>query len=216
MFIESLQTDPAYYFTAVITLIFSIVLHELAHGWVAMWQGDDTPRVLGHLTPNPITHMGGLGFVAVFVLGMGWGAMPVNPSRFRSRYGDAMVSVAGPLMNLLLCLIGLTAFALWGRHIPQTGIDPFRENMANACLVFGMFNMVLVLLNLIPVPPLDGSSVLADFSRGYANWLRETEQHHLFMLLALFGVLSALGRTPYGLFPLAAKFSLWYVGLFGT
>lgn len=216
MFIQFLQTDPAYYMTAVVTLIVSIVLHELSHGWAAIWQGDDTPIQLGHMTPNPITHMGGLGFLAVFLMGIGWGAMPVNPSRFRSRYGDAIVCAAGPAMNLLLALIGLTAYALWGRTIPQTGVDPFRENMANATLIFGTFNMVLVLLNLIPVPPLDGSRMLADFSRGYADWLRQTEHNHMFMLLGLFAILSALNNTPYGLFNVAGRISIWYVSLFGA
>lgn len=213
MFIQYLQTDPAYYVTAVITLIVSIVLHELAHGWVALWQGDDTPRALGHMTPNPVTHMGPLGFAAVFVIGLGWGAMPVNPSRFRNRYGDAMVCVAGPLMNLFLGTIGLTIYARWGQYIPRTGIDPFRENLANATLLFGTYNLILVLLNLIPVPPLDGSRILADMNPGFANWLRDTEEHHMFMLIALFGVLSALDSTPYGLMPMAAKISAWYLGL---
>jgi len=214
MFIELLNTNPVYYFTAVVTLIFSIVLHELAHGWAALWQGDDTPRVLGHMTPNPVTHMGTLGFVAVFLIGMGWGAMPVNPSRFRSRYGDAIVCAAGPAMNLLLALVSLTIFALALKPLMGEGVTEFKMNMIQACFIFGMFNIVLVLLNLLPVPPLDGSRILADFHRGYADWLRQTQANHLFMLIGLFVILGALRDTPYGLFNLAGNIANWYIGLF--
>lgn len=213
MFILTLNDDPVYYITVVVTLIFSIVLHELGHGWAALWQGDDTPRVLGHLTPDPLTHIGPLGFVAIFVMGLGWGLMPVDPSRFRSRYGDLYVSAAGPAMNLLLAIIALTIYATWGVDKALDGTD-FEQNLVQALFVFGLFNVVLVILNLIPIPPLDGSRMLANISRQYDDWRHETAEHHMFFLLALFGILSALEHTRYGLFTTAGRIAHWYIGLF--
>ncbi|MDP7006011.1 MAG: hypothetical protein QF718_07365, partial [Phycisphaerales bacterium] len=64
-------------------VIASITLHELAHGWAAIWEGDDTPRVTGHMSANPIVHMGLPSLILFLILGIAWGMMPVNPYRFR-------------------------------------------------------------------------------------------------------------------------------------
>ena len=114
-FIEYLF-DPArqlFFGCVVITVIISIVLHELAHGWAAIWQGDDTPRLQGHMTADPMVHMGGMSLLMLVLVGFAFGAMPVNPHNFRSKYGDALVSAAGPAMNFLLALVSLIALGLW-------------------------------------------------------------------------------------------------------
>ena len=93
-------------------VIFSIVLHELSHGWAALWQGDDTPRRLGHMTANPIVHMGGLSLLVFALIGIAWGVMPTDPSRYRwGRRGRVFVAAAGPAMNVALSLIALTTLA---------------------------------------------------------------------------------------------------------
>ncbi len=110
MFIQSLL-DPdqrLFYVSWVITVIFSITLHELAHGLMALRRGDHTPVELGHMTINPLVHMGPFSLAALFFLGIAWGAMPVNPSRLRGKYGEALVALAGPVTNLLLAFLGLT------------------------------------------------------------------------------------------------------------
>jgi hypothetical protein len=91
-------------------VIGSIVLHELAHGWAAIRLGDTTPRDLGHMTWNPLVHMGGFSLVVFAVIGIAWGMMPVDPSRLRGRYGDALVALAGPAMNIVLAAV---SFAVW-------------------------------------------------------------------------------------------------------
>ena len=101
------------FLSVVLTVVISIVLHELAHGWAALWQGDDTPRTSGHMTPDPLVHMGGMSLVALVLVGIAWGMMPVNPNHFRSRYGDALVAAAGPAMNMALALVSLTGLAMW-------------------------------------------------------------------------------------------------------
>ncbi len=117
-------------------VIFSICLHELAHGWVAIKLGDDTPRLAGHMTWNPLVHMGPYSLLMFVVIGIAWGAMPINPSRLRGKYAEAMVALAGPLTNLGLAIIGLTALLLWmplceGMLIPSVTIGyPLSENLA--------------------------------------------------------------------------------------
>lgn len=173
MFLQYLQTDPQFYFSWVITVVLSICIHELAHGVVAVWLGDRTPIETGHMTPNPVVHMGGIAVIALVVSGIAWGLMPVDRTRLRGRHGDAIVSIAGPLSNLLLALLSLVGLGLWLRFgdVHETGTRA--GNLQNLMWVFGYANIVLCLLNLLPVPPLDGSSVLASFNRPYAQWVEK-------------------------------------------
>ena len=95
MIIQYLQDDVVLSTCLVFSIVVSVVLHELAHGVAAIWQGARTPIELGHMTLNPMVHMGGMSLVAAFVIGMAWGAMPVTPHRFRhGRLGDVLVSLA--------------------------------------------------------------------------------------------------------------------------
>ena len=213
MFIETLQTNPVFYVSSVVALILSITLHELAHGWAALRKGDDTPRYLGHMTPNPITHMGPIGFFAVFLLGIGWGAMPVTPSRLRGKYAEAFVAFAGPLMNLLLALIGLTILAIWIKSAPTSSLSPFHVNLREALWYFGHINVALFLFNLAPVPPLDGSRILADVYPPYRRWLHENEHAQQFMFIAYMAIVMSLSRTKFGLFTMASNAGQKYLDL---
>ncbi len=144
-------------------VILSIVLHELGHGIAALWEGDSTPRTSGHMTINPIVHMGWFSIVAFLIFGIAWGLMPISPSRFRhGRRGWAIVAAAGPAVNLLLggaCIL-LCAVAL--RYGPQS--RPLGENLQQFFLVGAWLNLFLMVFNLMPVPPLDGSMILSGFS----------------------------------------------------
>lgn len=213
MFIEYLNSNPVFYISAVVGLIVSITLHELAHGWAAIYKGDDTPRVLGHMTPDPVTHMGPIGLIAVCLCGIGWGAMPINPSRMKGRHAHAFVAFAGPCMNLLLALVGLTALALWARAVAPDELSTFQANLREALWYFGYINIGLFLFNLIPVPPLDGSRILADFNRGYDRWLRDNEHAQGFMFMGLLIIVLGMGRTEYGLFSISAKIAEQYLSL---
>ena len=95
LFIDLITQAPEYYFSVVVAVVISIVLHELGHGFAAIWQGDDTPRISGHMTLNPLVHMGGFSLFLLVMAGIAFGQMPVNPGRFRSRYGNALVAAAG-------------------------------------------------------------------------------------------------------------------------
>jgi len=151
-------------------LIFSIVCHEVAHGWVARQQGDNTAAMLGRLTLNPIPHIDPIGSILVPALmallpgGMmfGWAKpVPVNPRNFRNfKRGDILVSLAGVTVNLILGFLfaALLAAVQW-LSIGVPALAPSWQILI-AMLQYGIIiNFVLMLFNLIPIPPLDGSHV---------------------------------------------------------
>jgi Zn-dependent protease len=153
LFIMQAFTNPVFYVQAVVVTILSICLHELGHGFAALSQGDDTPSRSGHITMNPVVHMGVPSLVLLMVIGIAWGQMPVNPSRFKSRqWGDFLVSIAGPLTNLALTALFVAALIA---KIPFLKPD---------FLIYGaVINASLFLLNMIPIPPLDGFNVFSKF-----------------------------------------------------
>lgn len=167
MFILYLQKNPALFFAVVITVVVSICIHELAHGLVAVRLGDRTPVERGHMTLNPAVHMGVVSVVALLLTGIAWGLMPIDPTRLRGRYGEALVAIAGPLSNVLLALLSLTALGLWIRHAGTIPRGTPAGNLQFLLWVFGFANFNLAMFNLIPVPPLDGWRVLENFSSGY-------------------------------------------------
>ena len=213
-FIEYLFNPASQLFfgCVVVTVVISIVLHELAHGWAAIWQGDDTPRQMGHMTGDPMVHMGGFSLLMLALVGMAFGAMPVNPGNFRSRYGDALVSAAGPAMNFLLALVALTVLAVWVK-ISGSAIEGPSKNGQFFLQIFGTTNIALGIFNLLPVPPLDGSTVLGNFVPAYRRWL-DSLGNPTWMLFIVFMI---LWNAPpqYNPFGIADNVMDTYLSLFG-
>lgn len=149
-------------------VILSICLHELAHGWTALRFGDDTPRITGHMTWNPMVHMGMWSFVFLAVIGIAWGAMPINPSKLRGKYAETLTLATGPGMNLLLAITSFVLLVVWrplaaGELISAISIgEPLASNITTFFFLGAMLNFILMLFNLIPVPPLDGGRILMD------------------------------------------------------
>ncbi len=147
----------------IVALIFSIVLHEVAHGYAANWLGDPTARLSGRLTVNPLVHLDPLGSVVVpallFFSGagflFGWAKpVPYNPYNLTNqKWGEAIVAAAGPLTNLMLAFI----FAMFMR---MSGILGLSVSVMELFGYIVFINILLALFNLIPIPPLDGSKVL--------------------------------------------------------
>ncbi|HEX7051644.1 MAG TPA: site-2 protease family protein [Longimicrobiales bacterium] len=152
-------------------LVFSIVVHEYAHGWAALRQGDPTAQMLGRLTLHPVPHIDPVGSILVPLLlwlapgGLlfGWAKpVPVNPRNFRNyRRGDIIVSLAGVTANFLLAVAFTVAAVLLvylGRLVPQLGA--IVTALLDMARIGVWINLILVFFNLIPIPPLDGSHVL--------------------------------------------------------
>ena len=189
-------------------VVVSITLHELAHGWAAIKLGDDTPVRSGHMTWNPMVHMGPYSLGALLLIGIAWGAMPVDPSRLRGKHADTLVTVAGPVMNLVLGVIALTALIFWeplaGGHIisSMTIGDPLRTNLEIFLRAGAFLNFVLMLFNLLPVPPLDGGRILMNLWPSFNRLMRSENGQWIglgvfvlfFVVIApkLFGVSMAL------------------------
>ena len=149
----------------IVWVIGSIVLHELVHGIAALWEGDSTPRDTGHMTLNPIVHMGWMSIVLFLIFGIAWGLMPVNPSRFRhGRLGWSIVAAAGPLVNLVLAILCIVASALVFRFGPQS--EPLASNLEIFLRSGAWLNLYLMCFNLLPMPPLDGAAILSGLSEG--------------------------------------------------
>jgi Zn-dependent protease len=151
-------------------LIFSIVVHEVAHGWVALKQGDQTALMLGRLTFNPIPHIDPVGSILVpailaltpggFILG--WAKpVPINPRNFRDlKKGDILVSLAGVASNLVLAFVFafLLVAVMWlQRGMPEA--SSWWEPMGRMFQYGMIINLVLIVFNLVPIPPLDGTLV---------------------------------------------------------
>ena len=169
--ILSLPNGQLVLFSWVFWVVASIVLHELAHGWAAIRRGDDTPSHTGHMTWNPVVHLGGWSLLMLALFGFCWGAMPMNPSRLRGRYAESYVALAGPLCNLAQFAI-LSLLAI-GWNFASTGVpEPLRSNTAAFLFVGCMINLMGFMFNLMPVPPLDGSRVMADINRPYRDLMR--------------------------------------------
>jgi Zn-dependent protease len=179
MFIERLFADPTYFMRYIIIIVISIVIHELAHGFAALSQGDDTPAKLGHITPNPVVHMGVASLILLCFMGMAWGQMPVNPQNFRHRWSDLWVSAAGPLSNFALGTIAALIYVLATVKGMTLISSEFFWLAAN-------INMLLFFFNMLPVPPLDGFTVFSEVFPGLKP-LRKSPIA-LFMLVVIWTV----------------------------
>ncbi len=168
-------------------LLFSMMMHELAHGWIAYRLGDPTAKIRGRLSFNPIKHLDPLGtamFVITYLFSgfvFGWAKpIPVSPYYFKNRQkGMAIVGAAGPITNFILAII----FALILNWItPDTSSRVF-----TVLFLLFQINVVLGLFNLIPVPPLDGSRVLGAFlPRGaYEKWVAMDRYGMLIVILMI-------------------------------
>lgn len=187
MFIQYAFEDPCNYLWIVLIMVFSVCAHELAHAACATWQGDDTAKTQGCLTLNPWVHLGWFSLVILLITGMCWGQTPVNPSRFRHRYGEALVAFAGPCANLGLML----AFGIlcWGIAnfvtVPEAYLR-IQDNILTFLAIAARMNGVMFLFNLLPIPPLDGAVILANLAPASQRPLQAIGPWSTVLLVLLF------------------------------
>jgi Zn-dependent protease len=180
-------------------LVVAVILHELSHGVVAWWLGDDTAKRAGRLTLNPLPHIDPFGSIVLPAMGALAGLpifgyakpVPVNVSRLRKPRRDViLVSLAGPVTNLaLMAVAAVAARAIYssGGVLPGT-IDQSTSNLLlEIVFYFALVNLLLGLFNLLPIPPLDGSSLLERFlpERWLPTWYRFRPYGLLILLLLI-------------------------------
>ena len=171
------------------SVFLCLTIHESCHGLAAYALGDPTAKRAHRLSLNPLRHIDWIGFVMMIVAGFGWAKpVPVNPNYFKKpKEGMAVTALAGPASNFLLALLLLLIARLVYARALVTGALPetlFSFLVNTACLSVG-----LGLFNLVPIPPLDGSKVVAVLlpDRGY-NWLMRYERFGMLLLLAVISV----------------------------
>ena len=180
----------------VVAIYFAIVLHEVAHGMVAKWNGDLTAQVNGRLTLNPIKHIDITGALMMLFVGIGWAKpVPIDPYNFRDRRrGLITVSLAGIITNLILCAISLGLFAAVVA-IYKAVLDDLNNVGYYFILLFvrlfeysAIINAGLAGFNLLPLYPLDGFRLVEVFTRpnnGYVRLMRRYGIYIFFVLIAL-------------------------------
>jgi Zn-dependent protease len=186
--LQLLFRDPLTFVLLAIPLLYSIIIHELAHGWVAYKMGDSTAKWLGRLSLNPIRHLDPIGTAALFLVGFGWAKpVPVNFANLRDqRRGLIFVSAAGITANLILAFFSYFALQYF---------YPVLSGRFRMMLEFmGYINIILASFNLIPIPPLDGSKILMGFStKSFQYTLQRLEPYGMFILVGLL-MIGALDR----------------------
>ena len=178
--LKLLTRDPLAFALVAVPLLYSVIIHEVAHGWVANRMGDPTARYAGRLSLNPLKHLDPIGTLMLFLVGFGWARpVPVDISNISDpRKGLIFVSSAGILANILLAILALLFFRVFS--IPSSG--------TLAVLVYYVveINITLAALNLIPIPPLDGSKILMGFApREVRYFLARLEPYGFFIIIGL-------------------------------
>ncbi|OPY76488.1 MAG: Peptidase family M50 [Syntrophorhabdus sp. PtaU1.Bin050] len=178
--INLLFQDPLAFVLVAVPLLYSIIIHELAHGWVADKMGDSTARWLGRLSLNPLKHLDPIGTAMLFIFGFGWAKpVPVNFNNLRDfRKGLIFVSSAGIVANIILAFMAFLCLRLLSSS-PN-------EVLHTLLVYFAQINIMLAAFNLIPIPPLDGSKILMGFvSRKFQYSLARLEPYGFFIILGL-------------------------------
>jgi len=178
--LNRLVNDPISFLLLVIPLLYSVVIHEVAHGWVANRMGDPTAKWMGRLTLNPIKHLDPIGTLMLFLAGFGWAKpVPVNLNNIPNRRkGLILVSSAGILANIMVAFGALLIHRL-------LGLSPFGIPVV-VVYTLAHINITLAALNLIPIPPLDGSKILMGFVPAETRYfLARIEPYGFFIMIGL-------------------------------
>jgi Zn-dependent protease len=180
--IKLLFSDPTAFVMLSVLLLYSVIFHELAHGWVADKMGDPTAKMLGRLTLNPVKHLDPLGTLLLLIIGFGWAKpVPVNLENIpydKRRKGIIFVSAAGITANIICAFIALLLLQLLA-----PGHDDIMYKILN---LLAYINILLAAFNLIPIPPLDGSKILMGFAPESVNRvLNQIEPFGFFIVIGL-------------------------------
>ena len=178
-------------------VLVAITFHEYAHAFAADKLGDDTPRLQGRLSLNPLAHLDPIGSLMLLFVGVGWGKpVQINPNNFNRTVsiskGEAIVSAAGPIMNFILAIVFcIVYFVIY--KFAGTFVDTQIGGIVLSIILSTVYiNLGLGIFNLIPIPPLDGSKILKNFLPYRARaWMESNEYlfYMIFLALWIFGIL---------------------------
>jgi Zn-dependent protease len=197
-----LTRDPLAFALVAIPLLFSVIIHEVAHGWVAYRMGDSTAKWSGRLSLNPLKHLDPIGTLMLFLAGFGWAKpVPVNFNNLSDkRKGLIFVSLAGILANILFAFIALLFVRLFSASF--SGVNLIL--VYKVCQSVAYINITLAALNLIPIPPLDGSKILMGIL-----WQRTPD---FLFRLEPYGFFIIIGFLYLGILDPLIGFFVWMIG----
>ena len=194
-------------------VVASICFHETCHVLAAHWQGDNTAIERGYLSFNPLKLMGPFSLIVFLLAGIAWGAVPVDPRRFRHRWSDLAVSLAGPASNFFLGTCFALACVLMDGNVRGNAFDPEQMSFAQNCATWGAFyNFLLGIFNLLPVPPLDGFALMRHLFPGLGRTLATQAWAQILLIVAIFVLFS--GKMGGLMGKLAALLTGLLIGLF--
>ncbi len=177
------------------SVLIALTFHEAAHGYVAYKMGDPTAKALGRLTLNPFKHLDPIGSILMLVTGYGWAKpVPINTRYFKNqKKGMALTALAGPMMNLLLGIIGVIAYAFIARFGNASNL--FIYVLWLFFYHFAVLNITYAVFNMIPLPPFDGSRVFLTFlpPKQYFGIMR---YERIIMIVVLLGMATGILWTP--------------------
>lgn len=184
-----------------LTALLAFAYHELAHAVVADRLGDSTPRSFGRMTLNPFAHLDIFGTVLLLLVGFGWASTPVNPNNLRGnrRIAHAIVALSGPIANVIMAV-------LWGLPVLLGLVEPsipaegaFLPTAYQVCRIGVLINLVLFAFNLMPIPPLDGFTILVGVLPVEMSYrLEGLRQYGSIVLLLVIFVLPYVGLDVIG------------------
>ncbi len=184
----------------VITALFAFAYHELAHALVADRLGDPTPRSFGRISLNPFVHLDLFGTIMLLLVGFGWASTPVSPNRLRGnpRTSMAIVAVAGPIANLLMAIV--YAAPIFFGLVEPTPNSEVLPSLFGFLLIGIQINLLLMVFNLMPIPPLDGFTILLGLLPAeLAYQLLPLRQYGTIILIVVIFLLPRVGFDVFGL-----------------
>jgi Zn-dependent protease len=186
-----LFSDPLVFIVWLLAFLVALSFHEFSHALVGTWLGDTTAKRMGRLTLNPAAHVDVLGLLAVVFIGFGWGKpVPFNPYNLKwPKWGPVAVAAAGPISNLLLAVISALLLVNLGPHLGENNL------LFIFLAISAELNVALMVFNLVPLPPLDGSkALLAVLSHPKYVAARDFIEHRGPMVLLMIILLDSMGH----------------------
>ena len=202
-------------------VIIAITFHEFAHAFAADKLGDDTPRLQGRLSLNPLAHLDPIGSLMLLFARVGWGKpVQINPTNFNRTIsmskGEAIVSAAGPIMNFILAIIFCVVYFIIQKFAGAFAVTQAGNIVMTIIMSTVLVNLGLGIFNLIPIPPLDGSKILKNFLPYKAKAWMESNEYLFYILFLVLWVLGILGNIISPLISLVTNLLFSGIGsLFG-